>query len=150
MFCHQRLFWGPWWRLCHPSLRDAGLALCRRGTRAWLLKVGVPQAWRWQRELYRVLRMWNEGRVGVLWEQHLVCLRHKMHEDREVLSVVQVDLPRWTTEEEREIAGAWAEPVPIGHLKVAFVSFMISRELNVGFWSSPEQVSVSQQREIGN
>lgn len=88
--------------------------------------------------------------MGVLWEQRLVCLRHKMHEDREVSSVVHVDLPRWTTEEERKTGGAWAGLVPRGHLEVAFVSFMISRELNVGFWSSPEQVSVSQQREIEN
>lgn len=58
-----------------------------------MLKVGVPQAGRWQKELYRVLSMWNEGRVGVLWGQHLVCLRHKVHEDREVSSVVLVDLP---------------------------------------------------------
>lgn len=56
-----------------------------------------------------------------------VCLRHKMHEDREVSSVVQVDLPRWTTEEEREIGGAWADLVPIGHL-----GGLLSRELNVG------------------
>lgn len=35
--------------------------------------------------------MWNEGRVGVLWEQHLVCLRQKMHEDKQVSSNVLVD-----------------------------------------------------------
>lgn len=58
--------------------------------------------------------MWNEGRVGVLWEQGLVCLRYKMHEDREVSSVVQVDLPRWTTEEEREIGEPGLDLFPEG------------------------------------
>lgn len=39
----------------------------------------------------RDLGMWNEGRVGVLWEQQLVCLRQKLHEDKQVSGNVLVD-----------------------------------------------------------
>lgn len=42
--------------------------------------------------MYRDLSIWNEDRVGVPWEQHLVCLRQKMHEDEEASCNVQVDL----------------------------------------------------------